>query len=462
MTHQRLTSFFMTICATVALAAPAIAKEAPPTGGEPREFRLASANTVTLDNGIPVTLVPYGNIPKATVSITLPVGSAHDGDTPWLADLTGSMLTEGAGGLDSDGLAARSADMGGEIGVGVGTNQTQIGLDVLSEFAPDAVALVADVIRRPALPADAFERVRANLLKNLAIAVQQPQTQADEAFRKALFGDHPYGDGLPTPDELNALTIDDVRGFVQRHYGGNGVRIYVAGRFDERAVMSAITRAFGDWPSVDRTAFVAPSVNTAPGVTFIPRPNAPQSTLYMGLPLVDPSHPDYVALSVLNTLLGGSFSSRITSNIREDKGYTYSPRSSVSVNRASGYWVQRADVTTNVTGPSIKEIVYEIERLQNEAPSAEELDRIKNYLTGVFVLRNATRGALIGQLQFLNTHGLTRDYLEGYVKRVNAVTPEQVRELAERYLPVDAMTLVVVGDPDIVPDQLEALEKPAS
>ncbi len=435
------------------------AREMPPAGGEPKPFKVPASTTMSLPNDIKITLVPFGTIPKATVSITVPAGNRYEGDQAWLADLAGEMLTEGAGDRDADALAAAAADMGGEIGVGVSVDTTSAGLDVLSEFAPEAIALLADVLRRPALPADQFDRVRGNLLKNLAIARQQPQTQADEVFRKQLFRDHVYSVGLPDPEALQAITIDDVRRFVNDNFAANGTRIYVAGQFDRDAVVAAIKQQFGDWKTVPRRALVAPPTDPAPGRHFIARPDAPQSTLYLGLPVVDPTHPDYAKVSVMNTLLGGSFASRITSNLREDKGYTYSPRSRVSVNKQSGYWVQTADVTTNVTGPAIEEIINEIERLQNEAPPSEELARIKNYRTGTFVLGNATRGGLIGQLQFLDTHGLDKSHLETAVQRINAVTPDDVQQMAERYLNLKDMTLVVVGDPAIVPEQLESVER---
>lgn len=449
--------------ATLLLAAVLIntagAREMPPAGGEPKPFKVPASTTMSLANDLKITLVPFGTIPKATISITVPAGNRYEGDQAWLADLAGEMLTEGAGNRDADGLAAAAADMGGEIGVGVSVDTTSAGLDVLSEFTPDAIALLADVLRRPTLPADQFDRVRGNLLKNLAIARQQPQTQADEVFRKQLFRDHVYSVGLPDPEQLQTISIDDVRRFVDANFAANGTRIYVAGQFDRDAVIRAIEKNFGDWKTVPRQALVAPPTEPAPGRHFIARPEAPQSTVYVGLPVVDPTHPDFTRVSVMNTLLGGSFSSRITSNLREDKGYTYSPRSRVSVSKQSGYWVQTADVTTNVTGPAIDEIINEIERLRDQAPAAEELARIKNYRTGTFVLGNATRGGLIGQLQYLDTHGLDKSHLETAVQRINAVTPADVQQMVERYLNLQDMTLVVVGDPTIVPEQLESVER---
>jgi len=199
-----------------------------------------------------------------------------------------------------------------------------------------------------------------------------------------------------------------------------------------------------------------PETQSKRAVHVVDRPDAPQSTLRIGLPVIDPANPDYLPLSVTNTLLGGFFSSRVTSNIREDKGYTYSPRSSISTNYRTSHWTQSADVTTAVTGASLKEIFYEIDRLQNEPPSPEELEGVQNYIAGVFVLRNSSRGGIVGQLANVELHGLSDDYLTTYVKRVYAVTPEDVRTMAEKYLRDDEMTIVVVGDKS----QIEAQLKP--
>ena len=441
------------------LAISSMALETPPAGGEPREYRLPASATIELPNQMKVTLIPFGNIPKVTISVAVQAGNVHEGSDSWLADLTGQMLLQGAAQLDSDELAVASANMGGEVGVSVGVNATRVGIDVLSEFDTAAIALLADVLRQPALPESELERVRNNLLKNLSISRQQPGTLADQAFRKALFADHPYGSGLPDPTAFGALTIEQVRDFHQTNFGARGAHIYIAGQFNRDAVIAAVRREFGDWQVGAESALPLPPSTPAPGLTFIDRVDAPQSTVYLGLPVVDPRNPDYIGLSLLNTLLGGSFSSRITSNIREDKGYTYSPRSRISVNKNSGYWVETADITTNVTGPAIDEIFNEIERLQTQAPGADELTRSKNYRIGTFVLGNATRSGLISQLAYLNTHGLTLDYLTSYVERLNAVSPQEIQRLAGKYLNVADMTLVVVGDPLIVPAQLDALDR---
>ncbi|MGA9239071.1 M16 family metallopeptidase, partial [Robiginitalea sp.] len=188
---------------------------------------------------------------------------------------------------------------------------------------------------------------------------------------------------------------------------------------------------------------------------------APQSTIYYGLPVPDPSSPDYTALDITNSLLGGSFASRITSNIREDKGYTYSPYSSLTSNYKTGIWYEAADVTTEHTGASIAEIKKEIELLQEEPPTQEELDGIINYESGIYVLQNSSPNGIIGQLIFLDTHDLDESFLKDKVANMHGVTPERVMEITRKYIRPENMTLIVVGDKAQIENQIDqTLDKP--
>jgi zinc protease len=194
-------------------------------------------------------------------------------------------------------------------------------------------------------------------------------------------------------------------------------------------------------------------------VAMIDRPNAPQTTVMLGLPTLTPKDEDFVALQVTNSLLGGSFGSRITSNIREDKGYTYSPFSAIQNQKGVSVWYEQADVTSEHTGASLQEISKEIKRLQNEPPSKEELDGIKNYMSGVFVLQNSTPGGIIGQLNFIDIHELNDSYLTDRVKNIYAVTPEKVSQLTKDRFKYEDMTLVLVGDKKLLEEQIKAHEE---
>jgi zinc protease len=430
-------------------------KQQPPAGSAPKPFTLPRKETFTLKNGTQVTLVPYGSIPKVTVSAVVLAGNINEtAEQVWLADLTGELMKEGTTTRSAEAIAEEAARMGGSLGISVTPDQTSISADVLSESGPQLVALIADVLQRPALPASEVDRIKTNFIRNLSIQRSQPGSLAQERFSKLLYADHPYGRIFPTEEMIKNFGIADVQKFYKDNFGAARTRIYVAGRFDSAAMRRSIQQAFGSWARGSNFVENIPKPVSARKIYLIDRPGAPQSTLYLGLPVVDPSHKDFVALSVTNSLLGGSFASRITSNIREQKGYTYSPNSSISTHYRDAYWVQVADVTTAVTGPSLKEIFYEIERLQKEPPTEAELQGIKNYRAGVFTIQNSSRAGIIGQLAFLDLHKLPETYLTNYVQNVLAVTPQDVQRMAREYLRSERMAIVVVGDKAQVAGQL--------
>jgi len=269
-----------------------------------------------------------------------------------------------------------------------------------------------------------------------------------------LYGDHPYGIVIPTTGDIQKITLQDVKDYYGANFCAQRAHLYVAGRFDSAAVKKAIDEKFGAWEKGNPRVQNVPSLTPQHVLEVMDRPGAPQSTLIVGLPVAPPNSPDAIPLGVTNALLGGSFNSRITANIREQKGYTYSPRSEVSRRYHDAYWAESADVTTQYTGASLKEIFGEIDRLKGEPPTAAELKGIQNYLSGVFVIQNSSRGALIGQLQYVDLQGLGEDYLKTYVAKVNGVTPAGVQKLTGEYIKPEQMTIVVVGDKSKITEQL--------
>lgn len=445
----------------MAAAMPSAAqREAPPPAGPPVSFELPEKRELTLPNGMAVTLVQYGTLPKVDVELVVRAGNVNEAPSHVsLADVMGDLMQQGTSTRSAEQLAREAASMGGSLDVFVGMDQTTIGGSVLSEFAPKMTALVADLVRNPAFPDSQLSRIRDDHLRQLAVTMTQPQPLALQKFRAVLYPDHPYGRVYPTPEMVKSFTVADVRKFYEANFDAARAHLYVVGQFDEAAVETAIRDAFGSWKRGAVAQTPAPHPRSARAVYLIDRPNAPQSTLLIGLPVAGPTSPDYVPLLVTNALLGGSFASRITSNIREQKGYTYSPFSNVSSRYHDSYWAEQADVTTQFTGPSIEEILGEVDRLRAAAPSDSELTGIQNYLAGTFVLQNSTRGGIINQLSFINLQGLPDAYLTDWVPHVRAVTPTQVRRMTEKYLDPSRMTIVVVGDEKIVGNQVKGLGK---
>jgi zinc protease len=446
----------LVFAASLAAMAPAFGqKQTAPEGSSPKSFTVPANETYVLSNGLKVTLVLYGIIPKAAVSLAVEAGTLNEGKAhAGAAGLTGDLFREGTETLASQQLAEATAQMGSALTIPVGEDQTKFELDVLQESTPDAVKLLADVVEHPRFPESEVARLKNDALRRITLQLSQPQTIADIRFRKLLYGEHPYGTVLPTENDVKKLTLQDVKEYYRSNFGAQRSHLYVAGKFDKAAVKKAIADSFGGWTNGPARMENVPSPAAHRVLDVTDRPGAPQSTLKLGLPVPPPTSPDAIPLGVTNALLGGSFNSRITSNIREQKGYTYSPYSEVSRRYHDAYWAQNADVTTQFTGASLKEIFGEIDRLQKEAPSAPELNGIKSYLSGIFVIQNSNRQALIGQLQYVDFQGLGEDYLRNYVPRVNAVTPTDVQRLTQKYIHPEEMVIVIVGDKSKISDQL--------
>jgi predicted Zn-dependent peptidase len=429
-------------------------KETPPAGGPPKPFKVPARQTSALKNGVRITTVPYGVIPKATISVIVRTGNVHEAaDQIWLADLTGDLMKEGAGSRNGTQIAGEAARMGGQLGIAVGPDQVNISISVLSEFANDAVALLADVVQRPTFPEGELNRIKTDKLRQLSVALSSPGAIADDLFRKAIYPDHPYGRIFPTEAMLNGYTIENVRKFYKSNFGAKRTHVYVAGRFDP-SVARSLTSAFENWAPGAEQAYPPAKPVAAKELITSDRPGAAQSTVRIGLPAPDPSNKDYIPMQVTNALLGGTFMSRITTNIREQKGYTYSPYSLLSSEYHQAFWVENADITTDKTGPAITEIIAEINKLRRNPPPAKEVEAIQAAMSGTFVLRNSSPDGIINQLAFVDLQGLGDDWLKQWVQRVNAVKPGDIQRISETYLNPDKMTLVVVGDLAKIKDQI--------
>jgi len=446
----------LAIAGSVLGIAPAVAqKQMPPEGGPPKAFTVPATETYTLPNGLKVTLVPYGIIPKAAISLAVDAGQINEGSgRVGVASLTTDLMKEGTEKLTAQQVAEAAARMGSTLEIHAGTDQTKLGIDVLQEFAPDAVKLLADVAQHPRLPESEIDRLKNDALRQIALQNSQPQTIAVVRFRKILYVDHPYAMVVPTEADIKKLSLQDVKDFYSGNFGAQRAHLYIAGKFDGAAIKQAIAESFGGWNKGAARMENVPVLKPQHVLDLTDRPGAPQSTLIVGLPVPPSTSPDAVALGVTNALLGGSFNSRITANIREAKGYTYSPRSEISRRYHDGYWAEVADVTTQFTGPSLKEIFGEVTRMQKEPVTDPELKGIQNYLSGIFVIQNSSRGALIGQLENVDFQGLGENYLKTYVAKVNAVTSAIVQKMTQDYIKPEEMTIVVVGDKAKIADQL--------
>jgi zinc protease len=447
-----------TLCAA-SLMAFAPAKESAPPSPPPKPFHLPATDDFTLPNGMKVTIVPYGVVPKLAIRAFVNAGGVNESPSQvWLSRLNASMLKEGTTKRSGEQVAREAAEMGGQLEIQAGAEFTSAGGVVLSDFGPKFVGLLADVLKNPSLPSSEISRLKADLGRDLAVEKTQPGSLARERFFQILFPGHPYGRVFPSEKDLQGYTVEDVQSFYRENFAAARTHLYIAGKLDP-GLRHAIQDGFGDWSKGSEPSDMPANPVKAHSLQVIDRPGAEQSTLYLGLPVANPTSPDYIVLDVMDSLLGGSFASRITSNIREQKGYTYSPFSQIATRHHLAYWLQVADVTTAVTGPSLKEIFYEIDRIRKEPPPEGELKGIQNYLAGLFILKNTVSpDAVIAQLHFVDSQGLERSFLSSYVQKVMAVTPREIQRAAESYIVPSKMTVVVVGDKAKIADQLKPYE----
>lgn len=435
-------------------------KETPPAGGTPKAFVFPAQTTYALPNGMKVTLVPYGSVPKVAIQAIVRSGSLNEkAGQAWISDAVAQLMKEGTTTRSAETIARETAEMGGNLFAFAATDKTTFGGEVLSEFDTRFINLLSDVILNPKFAADDLETIRANKIRDWTTSRTQAGTLALEKFREVIFPGHPYGVISANEDTLKSYTLNAAKAYYAENYGAARTHLYVVGQFDAAKVKAAIAKAFGGFKKGTDPIRNVPTINPKRSLTVIDRPGAPQSTIYLGMPAALPQDTDeYIKFTVMNNILGGSFGSRITANIRENKGYTYSPFSTVFNRFKTGYWYESADVTTKFTGASIKEILFEIDRMRKEPPTEAELQGIKNYMVGIYVLQNSTRGGIIGLLEYKNYNELKQDYIDTYIQKVVAVTPKDIQDAAAKYLTEDKMTIVVVGDKSQITEQLKPYE----
>ncbi len=336
------------------------------------------------------------------------------------------------------------------------TDETSIDIECLGDSTAQAVRLVAEVARSPSFPEAELARLKTDLIREMAIERSQPQPLAQEAFHQAIYGSHPYGRTLAQAQEVERFTLDQAKSLWTRYAGADQAHLYVVGRFDVAAVRAAIERGIrrleqGQGP---RPAQAGPPRREA-GVPGGP-PGAVQSTVRIGLPVVPPTSPDYIPLVVTNTLLGGSFGSRITANIREKHGlHLLAEQQVLGTHPGAGTWAESADVTTKDTAAALTRGGQRGRAAAEGAAIREELAGIQRYVAGIFVLRNSNRAGIVAQLRFVDLYGLPADWLRTYVQRVKAVTPADVTRTTKKYIDPSRMTLVVVGDRKVVEESLK-------
>lgn len=424
----------------------------------PRPLNLPTPQETTLENGLRVVIVEDSRLPLVSFRLAVRAGNAHDPrHLPGLSDVLASMLTEGTESFTSRQLADEVARLGATLAAGASSDYSTIAASALAQYSDRVLELLAEVALRPSFPENELEIVRQNAEQSLIAQRGQPSFLATERVSQVLFGEHPYSVVAPTRESLIATTVDELKKFHREKFSPQAAVLFVVGDVKAEAVMARVRTLFGPWqpgsaPSED---FPAPPERTSRVAYLVDRPNSAQSNIVIANLGITRTHPDYFPLLLMHTVLGANASSRLFMNLREDKGYTYGAYSSLDARRNGGSLRATSEVRTPVTGASLKEFFYELERIRTEPVSDKELRDAKSFLTGVFPIRLETQEGLIDQLVQIKMYELPDDYLQTYRDRVSAVTKEEVQRVAREHLTPEKAAIVIVGDAKAILDQVK-------
>ena len=402
-----------------------------------------------LSNGLELVLAESRAIPKFHGELFFRSGNAAAiRRGVGLAEITASVVRTGTQNRTSRQIEETLRELGSDLGTSAGADNSAISFAGLSELSQPLLALVNELAREAIFPDAEFERERRQKLEEVKLSRTQPGFLASERLRKVLFGAHPYAQVAPSEEQVAAYKRDDLFSVYREFYTPENALLVLVGDFDPTTMLDTIEKVFGVWAGKTPGTDAAPAPARPQGrrVYLVHVPGAVQAQILAGCHAITRKHPDWIKLGLTNSLYGGAFNSRLVMNIREDKGYTYSPRSSVNSLRQHGYFSVSAAVRNDVVAASLAEIFYELDKLRALPVPEPELGDARNYLSGVFSLGVATQEGLLSQLATVALNELPDDYLETYREKVRALTPDDLLATARKYLDSPNMQIVVVGD----------------
>ena len=414
-----------------------------------REVRWPKRTKSKLANGLEVILLESHTIPKFHGELYFRSGNASAASRGTaLAEMAATMVRTGTSQHSSREIEEHLRGLGADLSANAGQDNSSISFAGLSDHAEPLLQLVNELARDATFPVAEFERERRQKLEEVKLERTQPGFLAGERLRKVLFGGHPYSQISPTEEQVVAYTREELQAVYRDFYTPENAILILVGDFDAASMQRTAEKVLGNWsgkkPAVPESA--KPPLPKGRRVYLVDLPGSVQTQILCGCHAITRKHPDWINLGLTNSLYGGAFNSRLVMNIREDKGYTYSPRSGVNPLLQYGYFSVSAAVRNDVVAASLTEIFYELDKLRSlPVPEAELLDA-QNYLTGVFSMGLATQSGLLSQISTLALNDLPDDYLETYREKVRALRPEAVLSAARTYFDSADMQIVVVGD----------------
>ena len=425
-----------------------------------RELTIPPGSERTVDNGLTVIAIERRSVPLVELRLRVPFErTALDPPFVARAALMSQTLFSGTATMSTVDIAAALQTVGGALSAGVDADRLLVTGNGLASGLSDILGILSDVLTGATFPEGEVETERARLIDRVQVAQSQPQHLARVALQKRMYGEHPYAVQTPSIEDIKPLGTPDMAAMHAARVHPAGATLVIVGDIDADAVLDLAADKLGGWNGEGSTESLPPAPPLAAGpIMLANRPGSVQTSMRLALPAVSRTHPDHAALQLANLVFGGYFSSRWVENIREDKGYTYSPHSVVEHSAAGSAIILGAEVATEVTAAALLETWYELGRLATTAPGEDELEQARQYALGSLLLGMSTQAGLAGLASTYAGFGLRLDFLAQHAARLGSASRDEVARVAAEYLAPAKAATVLLGDAGVVAGSLATLD----
>ena len=436
-----------------------------PKPGPNPNFALPPIEKKKLSNGLDVWIVKQSELPIVSMNLVLKSGGTLDpDDKSGVSSMTATMLNQGTKTRSAIDIANQLQSIGAFVNAGAGWDSSNVSMQTLTKNLDQALDIYADVVANPSFPNTELESIRRRALVGFLQRKSNPTAVSDVVYNKVLYGNQPYSRQLSGDEKtVKAMTRDDLVKYYESNYRPNNGTLIVVGDVDGKSLMPKLEKAFAGWKSGEVMNMSAPKAEmmAKPGIYLVDKSGAAQSSVSIGQVGVDRSNPDYYALQIMNSILGGGGSARLFMKLREEKGYTYGAYSRFVYRRGAGPFSASAEVQTAVTKESITEFMNELNGIRGTRPvTQKELENNKQSVIRRFPSGFETVGQISGQLSNLVVYGLPDTYFNDFIGKVNSVTIDDVNRVANKYLDPSKMAIVIVGDRKVIEPGLKELGYP--
>ncbi len=432
------------------VAQTAALPEKPPADLPARPFVLPRIDSKVLANRLKVIVAESHRIPIVTIRLGIRAGSVLDTPgQPRLAAAVASQLTAGTDRYTSLQIREAAAELGGSVGASASDDYAVVSGTALAENAVPLIGLMADVVLHPSFPESELSIYRSLATQGLTVQRQNPDFLAQEQLAKALYGPgHPYGTIAATQASIQSLSKDKLTDFHRAHYSPAGAVLVIVGDVRSNDIFALVEKSFGSWRanSAAKQSPIGPTAGGGKKIYLVNRPNSVQSNIVIGNRSLRRDDPDYLPLFVANAILGGGSTSRLYLNVREKRGYAYDVRSTSTARELSGEFTEGAQTRTDVTADAVKEMLADADQIRRELVTQDELNDVRNYIKGRFVMQMTSQTGLADQLLIQQMYKLPPDYIATYRDRVGAVTVADVQRVAQKHMRPNEAVIIVVGD----------------